>query len=232
MVALHQLSELKRALPDWVERPLSFLSQEVRARVATKPSLIILFHGIGASGAQMKPLASSWRGELPETRFATPDAPFHRTSRPGHLWFQVDGNQLRPERLAEIRGAFDKTVAEVISQEGFQGQLERVAFVGVSQGAIVAMDAVASGRWKIGALVGFSGLLAPIPVSTVSKDTPILLVHGQNDHTIPPFASTLAASQFQTAGFTVELKIEPGVGHTISMTGARIGLDFLRTQLA
>jgi phospholipase/carboxylesterase len=200
--------------------------------VATKPSLIILFHGIGASGAQMMPLASSWKAELPDTRFATPDAPFHRSSRPGNLWFQVDGNQLRPERLAEIRRAFDQTVEEAINREGFDGKLDRVAFVGVSQGAIVAMDAVASGRWKIGALVGFSGLLPPIPVSAESKDTPILLVHGQNDRTIPPFASTLAASQFQTAGFTVELKIEPGVGHTISMTGARLGLDFLQTQLA
>ncbi len=232
LVALRRLSGSKRALPDWVERPLSFIDHEVRERVATKRSLIICFHGIGASGAQMMPLASSWKAVLPETRFATPNAPFRRPSRPGHLWFQVDGNQLRPERLAEIRKAFDQTVEEVINREEFDGQLNRVAFVGVSQGAIVAMDAVASGRWKIGALVGFSGLLPPIPVSHDSKDTPILLVHGQNDRTIPPFASTLAASQFQTAGFMVELKIEPGVGHTISMTGARLGLDFLRTQLA
>lgn len=178
----------------------------------------------------MMPLASSWRASLPDARFATPDAPFHRTSRPGNLWFQVDGNQLRPERLAEIRRAFDRTVKEVIKREGFDGQLNRVAFVGVSQGAIVAMDAVASGRWNIGALVGFSGLLPPIPVSADSKNTPILLVHGQNDRTIPPFASTLAASQFQIAGFTVELKIEPSVGHTISMSGASLGLEFLQTQ--
>jgi phospholipase/carboxylesterase len=35
-------------------------------------------------------------------------------------------------------------------------------FVGVSQGAIVALDAVASGRWKVGALIAFSGLLATL----------------------------------------------------------------------
>ena len=38
--------------------------------------------------------------------------------------------------------------------------LVRIAFVGVSQGAIVALDAVASGRWKVGARVSFAGLLA------------------------------------------------------------------------
>ncbi len=200
--------------------------------MAPTNELIILFHGIGASGAQMIPLASSWETGIPAARFATPDAPFRKPAGPGHLWFQVDGNQLRPERLAKIRDAFDRTINQILKREGFKVALDRVAFVGVSQGAIVALDAVASGRWKIGALIGYSGLLPPIPVSSASSGTPVLLVHGQNDRTIPPFASTLAASQFQTAGFKVDLKIEPGVGHTISMTGARLGLDFLRTHLA
>ena len=171
--------------------------------------LIILFHGIGASGAQMMPLASSWKTSLPAARFATPDAPFRKAEGPGHLWFQVDGNQLRSDRLAEIRDAFDRTIDQIIKREGYEKELDRLAFVGVSQGAIVALDAVASGRWKIAAMIGYSGLLPPIP----------------------PLASTLAASLLQAAGFKVELKIEPSVGHTISMTGAKLGLDFIRTHL-
>jgi phospholipase/carboxylesterase len=81
-------------------------------------------------------------------------------------------------------------------------------------------------------LIAYSGLLPPIPVSSDSNGTVILLVHGQSDRTIPPFASTLAASQLQAAGFKVDLKIEAGVGHTISVTGARLGLDFLCTHIA
>lgn len=177
------------------------------------------------------PLATTWKKSLPTTRFATPDAPFRKAVGPGRLWFQVDGNQLRPDRLAEIRDAFDRTVAQIIKRERYEEALDRVAFVGVSQGAIVALDAVASGRWKVGALIGYSGLLPPVPVSSDSSGTPVLLVHGQNDRTIPPFASTLAASLLKAAGFKVDLKIEPRVGHTISMTGARLGLDFLRTHL-
>lgn len=151
---------------------------------------------------------------------------------PGHLWIHVDGNQLRPDRLTEIRDSFDPTIDQTIKREGFEEALDRVAFVGVSQGAIVALDAVGSGRWKIGGLIGYSGLLLPIPVSSDSSSTPVLLVHEQNDRTIPPFASTLAASQLQAAGFKVHLKVEPNVGHTISITGTRLGLDFLRTHLA
>ncbi len=49
----------------------------------------------------------------------------------------------------------------------------------------------------------------------------MLLVHGKDDRTIPSMASSLAAAQLETAGFKVELDIEPAVGHTISCTGRR-----------
>jgi phospholipase/carboxylesterase len=129
----------------------------------------------------MMPIASSWKTSLPAARFATPAAPFRKVAGPGHLWFQVDGNQLRPDRLAGIRNAFDRAIDQIIRRERFEEALDRVAFVGVSQRAIVALDAVASGRWKVGALIGCSGLLPLIPVSSDGRGTPVLLVHGQND---------------------------------------------------
>lgn len=199
--------------------------------MANEPSLVILFHGIGASGDQMRPLASSWQTSLPRTRFASPNAPFKRSSAPGHLWFHIDGDQLRPDRLKQTRTAFDQIVKKIVDRDGFADALHRVAFVGVSQGAVVSLDAIASGRWNIGAMVAYSGLLPPLPVSPVSKSTPILLVHGQNDRTIPSIASSFASSQLEAAGFHTELKVEPNVGHTISVTGAQHGLAFLKSHL-
>jgi phospholipase/carboxylesterase len=193
-------------------------------------SLIIFLHGIGASGAQLMPLAFNWRTSLPHTRFAAPDAPFHQPY--GHQWFSVDGAQLQPRRIQTAREAFDKTIGDVLRNEGLEDAHDRIAFVGVSQGAIVGLDAVASGRWKVGALVSFAGLLPPTPVSKTSTGTPVLLVHGKDDRTIPSMASSLAAAQLKSAGFKVELDIEPGVGHTISTTGARKALAFLRSTFA
>jgi phospholipase/carboxylesterase len=195
----------------------------------TEQSLIIFLHGIGASGAQLLPFASSWRSSLPNTRFAAPDAPFHHAY--GHQWFSVEGNPLDPARIQAARSAFDELLTDVVRREGFEGHHDRVAFVGVSQGAIVALDAVASGRWKVGALVAFAGLLPPQPVSSASKGTPVLLVHGENDTTIPPMASRLAAAQLGTAGFKVELNVERGTGHTISSAGAQKALSFLQKTL-
>jgi phospholipase/carboxylesterase len=192
-------------------------------------TLIVFLHGIGASGAQLIPLASSWRASLPNTRFVAPDAPMHH--RYGHQWFSTEGNPLDPERIQTAREAFDGLMKEVVQREGFTDAHDRIAFVGVSQGAIVALDAVASGRWKVGALVAFSGLLPPQPISPASNSTPVLLVHGENDTTIPPMASRLAAAQLATAGFKVELDVERGTGHTISSTGAQKALSFLKKTL-
>lgn len=49
---------------------------------------------------------------------------------------------------------------DVVEQEGFAHGLGRVTSVGVSQGSIMALDAVASGRWKIGTLASSVGRLA------------------------------------------------------------------------
>jgi phospholipase/carboxylesterase len=148
--------------------------------MSSHDQLVIMLHGIGASGAQLMPLASSWRAGLPNTRFAVPDAPMHH--RYGHQWFSTEGN---PAKVMAAGNAFDRLMNDVVRREGFADANDRIAFVGVWQGAIVALDAVASGRWKVGALVAFAGLLPPQPISPASKDTPVLLVHGQADTTIP-----------------------------------------------
>ncbi|WP_325051679.1 alpha/beta hydrolase [Sinorhizobium medicae] len=109
--------------------------------------LIIFLHGIGASGQQLAPLASTWSAQLPTTAFATPDAPY-RNGYGGHQWFKVDGMQLDPGRIREARDGFDRTIRDVITKEGFDDRLDQVGFVGVSQGAIVALDGVATGRWE------------------------------------------------------------------------------------
>ena len=175
------------------------------------------------------PLASSWRASLPGTRFASPDAPFDH--RYGHQWFSTEGNPLEPERIERARQAFDKLMTNIVQGQGFANSHDRIAFVGVSQGAIVALDAVASGRWKVGTLVSFSGLLALQQVSRTGSDTPVLLIHGGKDTTIPPVASRLAAAQLGAAGFQVEVDIEHDTGHTISGSGAQRALAFLKRTL-
>ena len=51
----------------------------------------------------------------------------------------VDWLKLRPDRISMVRKAFDKLVADIVEQEGFSDALGQVAFLGVSQGAIMAL---------------------------------------------------------------------------------------------
>ena len=190
---------------------------------------VIFFHGIRGRGSVMAAIGESWKATLRETEFVSPDAPFaHRSG--GRQWFTVDDQVLRPDRIQAARRAFDELVTDIIEREGFGNDLQNVAFVGVSQGAIMALDAVTSGRWKVGALVSFAGLM-PLPPTSSSSDTSILLIHGGADGTIPSTASVAASGQLKSAGYDVTLKIFPNVGHTISSEQARQAASFLKNRL-
>ncbi|TCP90349.1 phospholipase/carboxylesterase [Rhizobium sp. PP-CC-2G-626] len=176
----------------------------------------------------MTAIGDSWRAALPDTEFVAPDAPFaHRSG--GRQWFAVDDQVMRPDRIQGARKSFDDLVSEIVKREGFENALDRVAFVGVSQGAIMALDAVGTGRWKVGALVSFAGLL-PLPPTSSSTTTPILLMHGAADRTIPSTASVAAKGQLEAAGYDVTLRLFPDVGHTISSEEARKAAEFLRER--
>lgn len=92
-------------------------------------------------------IGSSWLASLRNARFA-PDAPFHH--RYGHQWFSVEGNPPAQDRIVAVREAFDSVITDVAQREGFGNAHDRIALVGLSQGAIVALDAVAKCRWQIG----------------------------------------------------------------------------------
>lgn len=191
--------------------------------------LVIFFHGIRGRGSIMAAIGELWKTMLRETEFVSPDAPFaHRAG--GRQWFTVDDQVLRPDRIKAARRAFDDLVSDIIEREGFQNDLQNVAFVGVSQGAIMALEAVASGRWKVGALVSFAGLM-PLPPTSSSSDTSVMLIHGGADGTIPPSASVAASGQLKSAGYDVTLKIFPNVGHTISSEQASEAARFLKRRL-
>jgi len=192
--------------------------------------LVIFFHGIRSRGSVMEAIGNSWTSVLPDTEFVSPDAPFASSSR-GHEWFVVDDQVLRPDRIDAARRAFDELVSGIIKREGFENDLRNVAFVGVSQGAIMALDAVTTGRWKVGALVSFAGLL-PLPPTSSSRETAILLMHGGADRRIPSAASVAAESQLKAAGYDVTYKLFPEVGHTISSEEAEQAASFLRRRLA
>jgi phospholipase/carboxylesterase len=194
-------------------------------------SLVILLHGVNATGADLAPLGDLWRKALPDTAFVAPDAPFPTPI--GRQWFSLD--DVTPEnRLARIAAALapcDMLMREIIADHGLSDRPERVALVGFSQGAMMALDAQASGRWTFGGIVGISGRLASPPPLAPSRATPVLLIHGDDDSVIPCSESREATSVLQSLGVQTSLYILHGVDHCISSEGALLARDYLVERL-
>lgn len=174
--------------------------------------LVILLHGVGAHGSSIAWLADHL--DLPaSTAIAAPDAPFPFDPvpyGPGRQWFSVTGvtAENRPARVIAARTPFDAVLSRLIADHGLTDALDRVALVGFSQGSIMALDAVAHGRWPVGALVAFSGrFVGPAPAT--APKTPILIAHGTADTAIPVAEGHHAHEALPQA----ELVIEPCIGH-------------------
>lgn len=196
-------------------------------------SLVILLHGVGSRGRDLLPLAELWRGHLPGTAFVAPDAPHpFEQGGAGRQWFSVLGitPANRAARIAEARAGFDAALADAIEAHGLTNRLDRVALVGFSQGSIMALDALATGRWPVAAVVAFAGRLATAEPLTPAPGTRLLLVHGSSDPVMPVAEAASARSTLEASGVAVESHILPGVGHTITAEGARLaGLFLART---
>lgn len=193
-----------------------------------------MLHGVGSNGNDLTSLADALKGALPSAVFVAPNAPSPSSFGSGYQWFSVAGvtEDNRSARILDARPSFDKTISALVEEHGFSGRLDRVVLVGFSQGTIMALDAVASGRWPVGAVVGFSGRLAsPLPLQPATA-TPILLVHGSSDAVIPASESSKAAATLHRLGLKVETLILPGLTHTVSAEGVARAGSFLAETLA
>lgn len=136
-----------------------------------KRDLVIPLNGVGSNGADLATLADAFRHALSGAEYAAPVAPLPLGHGLGRQWFSVDGltETNRPERVA-ARASFDKMLSDIIATHGFIDRPERIALVGFSQGSIMALDALASGRRPVAATVAFSGRLAsPQPLHAESR---------------------------------------------------------------
>lgn len=199
-----------------------------------RESLIVLLHGVGADGANLRPLGEALQPILPHARFAAPDAPepFEGAAF-GRQWFSIAGvsDANRTERVERARAGFDRVVSREIERAGFADKLDRVALFGFSQGSILSLDALLRGRWPVAAVVAASGRLATAPGPKPAIKTPVLLLHGDRDEVIPAAETLRAKRVLEQTGFSVEAHVYPGLGHSISPEGLAATARFLAKHL-
>jgi phospholipase/carboxylesterase len=195
----------------------------------TPDFLVVLLHGVGSSGADLAPLGAALSRFLPDTQFVSPDAPDPSAYGAGYQWFSVVGvtPENRPERIVAARSGFDAVIEAAIVDNGFADRRERVALIGFSQGSIMALDALATGRQSPLAVVAFAGRLATPDPLAPPINAHALLIHGDSDAVIPAAETRSAAERLTAAGVTVETDIVPGIGHTIAPQSIQVAGRYL-----
>lgn len=166
---------------------------------------VILLHGVGGTGASMQPLADALALSVPAH---CPDGPELFDMGPGRQWFSVKDvtEENRPARVAAAMPAVTRTI------EGF-GDPRDSLLIGFSQGAIMALHAVAAGLPAAG-VFALSGRLAG-PIADRANWPPITLLHGSADPVMPPAIARATEIWLKAAGANPELLIFNGLGHSI-----------------
>lgn len=180
---------------------------------------MIMLHGVGASGRDLVSLANVVRDAVPFLSVHTPDAPFAFDLGPmGRQWFSIAGvtSANRGKRVEEARAAFNALIdALPIDQP--------LILFGFSQGAIMALDALASGRHRPHLTIAVAGRLALSPAPSEWHGE-ALLIHGRHDEVIPVSVGEAAARALAAAGHLVRFEEVPG--------GHGIGIEALRQTVA
>jgi len=168
-------------------------------------SRVIFLHGVGSSGAAMEPLAVAL--DLRDSAHC-PDGTEPFDMGQGRQWFSVKGisEDARPARIAAAMPGFRAVI------EGLGDPRDSV-LVGFSQGAIMALHAVADGL-PVRAVVALSGRAAG-PLAPRADWPPITLIHGTADGVIPAAMAKATLGWLQAAGAQPELHLIDGLDHGI-----------------
>ncbi len=196
--------------------------------------MVILLHGYGSNGDDLIGLVPYWREALPHTLFVSPNAPQPCPGAPGgYQWWPL--SSLSPEaRAAGVRISAPLLDQFIDRQLGdHQLSADRLALVGFSQGAMMALHVGPRRKNALAGVVGYSGMLAdPVALAAeVQTKPPVLLIHGDADQTLPVAALHQAGAALDALGFEVSGHVRPRLGHSIDETGLDLGRDFLAARL-
>ncbi len=201
----------------------------------TPKQLVVLLHGLGADGNDLIELGQQWRDWLPDAAFIAPHAPDPCGNVPmGREWFPLTLSDPREFwRGATYAGpGLDSFLDRELARYSLPAS--KLALVGFSQGAMMALHVGLRREAAPAAIVGYSGLLVledgkgpeSLKIAARSKP-PILLVHGDRDDVVPVEMFFFSKEALAEAELPCQWHLSAGVGHGIDPEGLRQGGLFL-----
>lgn len=197
------------------------LKAQVIEAVGEPRALVFLLHGRGADSTDLVPLADALA--LEHVRYVLPDGPQPVGS--GRQWYEfgaTHGSDLKAS-IAQLNVLVDDECRAFPDC--------RLALVGFSQGAVLALGTGLERRPAPTAIVGLSGYLFEPPKLVPSEILPaVLLVHGNMDAVIPVSAGRKAYQELLALGVNVQFE-EFQMGHQINLPTLQAVHQFLSLTL-
>ena len=138
----------------------------IAAAAGRTSQLVVFLHGYGADGNDLIELGRQWRALMPEASFVSPHASERSPAAPmGRQWFALTnpspddpaGDAERWKGAVKARGAIDAFLDAELERLGLDDS--KLALVGFSQGAMMALHVGLRRPRAPAAILGFSGLL-------------------------------------------------------------------------
>ena len=183
-----------------------------------------MVHGRGAGPANILDLVP--RLDRPGFTYLAPTAA-------GRTWyphsFMAETAQNEPWLSSALR-ALDRVVSDVMARGV---PTERIVLLGFSQGACLMSEFAAAHAARYGGVIVFSGGLVGPPGTTWDyggsfDGTPVFLGCSDPDAHVPRTRVEESAAVFTRMGASVDMRIYPGMGHTVNddeISAARALLD-------
>jgi predicted esterase len=173
---------------------------------------LIAIHGRGASAEDIIALAEE---------IAPPNVTILAPQAAGNTWYPF--RFLEPsERNEPYLSSALRIVADLIARLGEHDiPSERVALLGFSQGACLALEAAARNPRRYAGVIGFSGGLIGPPGTSFDfagslERTPVFIGSSDVDPHIPKERVEESAAALDRLGAVVDARLYPGMGHTVN----------------
>lgn len=192
--------------------------------------LILLFHGYGANADDLVPLGRRLASAFPAATVVSVAGPEPMGYPGGRQWFALDGVD-DASRVVRVAAAMPRFLDVIRGwQRRCSATAERTAFVGFSQGAIMALESCSGPNPPAGRVIAIAGRFARLPEAAPASVS-FHLLHGKADPVIPYRHSVEAAEHLLALGADVTADIEPFVGHEINEDIVRLALQRLTTHV-
>ena len=149
---------------------------------------IILLHGYGGDGKDIRMLSLNWKRHMPNTIFICPNGHEPCAMNPsGYQWFDLSKDD--PIYILEQSVKAENIIKKFIEEIKLEFNLsnKQICLSGFSQGCMMSLNVGLTLEERFSCIVGFSGKIIDQDnlKNRIKNKTDTLLIHGDTDQIVP-----------------------------------------------